>query len=162
MGAEKCLDTITPEATISHGLCASLQPKCQSLDPRGKRTSEIDPDFGKRFASRCTEDAGRFREFLHCLLNSSSYSGPEEFSWWNPKKRNECVQDSSLEVGTQGERPSDGKSVSSMEGPRVTITSKQTSTSQVTMQTTGHNQWPPHPSKQLLLIEIYRNILDSF
>lgn len=93
---------------------------------------------------------------------SSSYSGPEEFSWWNPKKRNECVQDSSLEVGTQGERPSDGKSVSSMEGPGVTITSKQTSTSLVTMQTTGHNQWPPHPSKQLLLIEICRNILDSF
>lgn len=69
MGTGKCLDTITPEATISHGLCISLQPNVKALTLGASDTSEVNPDFGKRFVSRCSEDAGRFWEFLHCFLN---------------------------------------------------------------------------------------------
>lgn len=54
--------------TRSHNFSWSLCfPPASTLG--ASDTSEVDPDFGKRFASRCTEDAGRFREFLHCLLN---------------------------------------------------------------------------------------------
>lgn len=67
VGVEKCLDTTKPEVLMAYAPPSSLNVKgsfkrhrsIKDLTLRTRDISEVVPDFGKRFASRCTEDARR-------------------------------------------------------------------------------------------------------